>query len=297
MKKIFTKKVNFNLLDHFLTNFARKILEKKATKFIKSHNQMACFVFDHIANEINLTGVYEGTHLSILSDWLQKTYPNHLNGTAIDIGANIGNHSLFFSSLFKNIISFEPNQKTFNLLQFNSFLKENIKCLNYGISSSQKEAHFKIHQTNIGGSSIVENSDSQTITIQLNSLDYFIHDDINVKLIKIDVEGHEYEAIIGSKNTIQKNKPIILFEQQENELINGSSKVIELLKELGYNHFLTIEEKTIFNFLSSRRIRNFINTLVWGILGKKYFIAEHIFLKAKFYPFIIAIHSSDQIED
>jgi len=55
-----------------------------------------------------------------------------------------------------------------------------------------------------------------------------------ISLIKIDVEGHELAALRGAKELIKKNKPIVLFEQLSSEFSNGTSKVLEYLKELDY---------------------------------------------------------------
>ena len=51
------------------------------------------------------------------------------NGIAIDVGANIGNHSIFFSKFFKKVYSFEPQESVFKLLENNVNMNnlENIK--------------------------------------------------------------------------------------------------------------------------------------------------------------------------
>jgi hypothetical protein len=59
-------------------------------------------------------------------------------------------------------------------------------------------------------------------------------------LIKIDVEGHEINALKGAEEIIRKNNPIILFEQGKDEISNGRSPVIDFLASMGYE-FYTME--------------------------------------------------------
>ena len=50
--------------------------------------------------------------------WLK--FLSYFNGTVLDIGANIGNHSLFFSNYFYKVLSFEPHPKIFKVLAINT---------------------------------------------------------------------------------------------------------------------------------------------------------------------------------
>jgi hypothetical protein len=59
--------------------------------------------YDSIGQAIILNGFYERELLQgMCSLVLDK------NSIALDVGANIGNHSLFFSNNFDSVISFEP---------------------------------------------------------------------------------------------------------------------------------------------------------------------------------------------
>ena len=50
-----------------------------------------------------------------------------------------------------------------------------------------------------------------------------------ISFIKIDIEGNEYEFLLGAKNLIKKNKPILLIE-----IHNNFNKVLKLLYKLNY---------------------------------------------------------------
>ena len=91
----------------------RHFLNYLSIKNLSSFQQMAVFSSDHISHDINLDGIYEKDYLLTLINWLKEIQIDIFNGVAIDVGANIGNHSVFFSKFFKKVYSFEPNPKTF----------------------------------------------------------------------------------------------------------------------------------------------------------------------------------------
>ena len=66
-----------------------------------------------------------------------------------------------------------------------------------------------------------------------------------ISLIKIDVEGMEYDVLLGAKNIISKNKPIICFEQNKKEFDNNCNETnsIDLLRENGYKILVGEMEK------------------------------------------------------
>ena len=105
-----------------------------------------------------------------------------------------------------------------------------------------KQAMLAVNPNNIGGSRVSDVHSSHNQTIKLQTLDSLVDSSEDVKLIKIDVEGHEYQAILGSEKTIKSNRPIILFEQHISDFVDGKSKVINLLKSYGYTQFASIQK-------------------------------------------------------
>lgn len=149
-------------------------------------------------------------------DFIKKNYPKH--DEIIDIGANIGNHTLFFAEFLecKKIHSFEPVATNMNILRKNI---ENYKdkCICYDIALSNKCGHFSLYNSqtdNYGGFSLHSYSNGTSLLIDENievaTLDRFNLK--NISMIKIDVENHENEVLEGAINTILENKPIIFVE-------------------------------------------------------------------------------------
>ena len=293
--EIKTRKSNiFNKLNRY---FLEKQLGKLSNKHLFKHKQMAIFAFDYISNQINIDGIYEVDDLNIFIEWLESLNNKEIfQGAVLDIGANIGNHSLFLSSYFKEIYSYEPHPLNYQLLLYNSKLVNNIKCFNIGISSTESTGLLEFNNANMGGARL-GNLDFVSINnvknkVILNTIDNLLESDkdkIIVKLIKIDIEGHEYDALIGAENTIKKFQPIIILEQHITEFYDGTSNVINLLNSFGYELFAKIEK----NPSPLKYLPNFLNltysTFFRLLFGSSIKIKMVKSFQPNFYPFIIAI--------
>lgn len=273
----------------FLDIAVNAYLHFKAKGFSKTHSQLAVFAHDHIGIRINVFGRYENEELSLLADYLQKDFSHIHKMTALDVGANIGNHSVFFADYFKDVSAFEPNPHSFHLLQLNASLKPNINCHNLGMSDIEGEGSLLINSRNIGGSRLQSGdapSEHQKMqTVALKTLDDA--EEINQKeigLIKIDVEGHEIKVLRGAANLIKKQKPVILFEQNAGEIKNGTSESIEFLKSCGYSFlvFSVKEPPIVF------RWNRFLKFFYYFLCGQCLEIAEREYFEKANYAMIIA---------
>jgi FkbM family methyltransferase len=149
-------------------------------------------------------------------DYIAKNYKNQKG--ILDIGANIGNHSLFFAKFLncEMVYSFEPFPTNIVLLKEN-LVNFRHKSKIYEIALSNKEGTLPLYNSqadNFGGfslhsysngTSFIINPSVNVITLDSLNLD-------NISMIKIDVENHENEVLEGAKQTILRNKPIIFIE-------------------------------------------------------------------------------------
>jgi len=174
-----------------------------------------------------------------LLSFLQNNYNNQKN--IIDIGANIGNHSLFFAKYIdcENIYAFEPFYKNIELFNINlSDYKD--KCFLYTVALSNINGKMNLYNTeesNFGGFSLYQQEKSFKVAkdIDVIKLDHFNFN--NITLIKIDVENHENEVLMGGKETILRNKPIIILENSYHYFSNifpNPDPHKEIFDELGY---------------------------------------------------------------
>ena len=201
-----------------------------------------------VDNEIYLHKVYEPYFLSIIKRELKE------GDTFVDIGANIGQHSLFASACVGvngKVISFEPIPRIYD--QFLSSIKENIKNAregynnisvhNLGCGESDKTLNIYSNNKNMGGSSLINMGQSTSHTeIKIVKADSFLEKLKKIDFIKIDVEGYEYYALLGLQETIQKYKPKIFLEYSldaynytaESPDRNHGKLILDLLFTHGY---------------------------------------------------------------
>lgn len=193
---------------------------------------------DSIKNTLKQGLAYEG-NIGIIID--QLTRPGSL---AIDIGSHIGIHTINMSRKVGPqgaVMAFEPNKKLYMELLHNLALNN---CTNIiPIAKALGDAPRMVLLNNIH----IEQEDSQskngdlveTITLDSLKLD-------NLSLIKMDVENYEYFVLRGARETILKNKPVIIFEcwiGADYENSNPKEKanfdrVISLIESYGYEIYV-----------------------------------------------------------
>lgn len=155
----------------------------------------------------------------------------------LDIGANIGNHSVYWGKVtnVKKVFSFEPTDVIFKILEKNieiNNLTEKITIYNIGLGN--KNTNGKIASFNIGnvGATGIKEDISGDITIKkLDDIEEIKSERID--FVKIDVEGFEKNILDGAIETITKNRPIVFIESLPWD--NNLDFVKNYFSELGYN--------------------------------------------------------------
>lgn len=146
---------------------------------------------------------------------LDKYIPE--NAVILDIGANIGNHSVYWASRgAKRIHSFEPMIHTYNNLVKNININEIDKVVipyNVGLGDVKSSGEIaKNYSTNIGGTQIKESKVSGRFSIKIEKLDDIDLKEEKIDFVKIDVEFFEPKTLVGMIETIKKYKPVIFIE-------------------------------------------------------------------------------------
>ena len=203
----------------------------------KQFNSLALPSFDYISSVISVDGLYEKEELLFLK---KKILKKNKRNIALDVGGHIGNHSIFFSNLFKKVYAFEPNPYIFRYLKFNLENIKNAHCFNYGASNKNTTHNLQTLENNSGASKIVKKKNKKNYICKFRKLDNLKFLNKKIDLIKIDVEGHEVEALEGMIKIVKKNKPIILFENMSNL---NQEKFINKLKISGYKYFYSLNRK------------------------------------------------------
>lgn len=165
-------------------------------------------------------GAYERENLLLLRGLID----GKPNPVFVDIGANVGVHSLFMSQFCNEVHSFEPNPMVRDKLEEKKGLNaiSNIVVHDVGIGAHNEELpYFMPKGHNKGTGSFVEgysqnNEDSGVLLKVVWGDQFFLKLGLSkVDLIKIDVEGFEKNVLTGLKQTMQKYRPVIFLEYSE----------------------------------------------------------------------------------
>ena len=76
----------------------------------------------------------------------------------------------------------------------------------------------------------------ENFEIQTKKIDELNFDN-KISFIKIDVEGHELEVIEGAKNTIKRDKPVLLVEIEKQYTKKEVAESINFINSLGYKSY------------------------------------------------------------
>ena len=188
------------------------------------------YPLDYVQNIIvESENYYEIEILKELSNYLCE------NAIIFDIGANIGNHTLFFGIEKKaaKIHAFEPIPQTFSILKKNielNNLSDIVLAYNVALSNEDSKASIKSFMMSDCGSTQLcknTNGDINTVTLDLMKFENLER----VDFVKIDTEGYEFFILQGAKEFLTKYRPIIFIEIFD----ENRQKVDQLLSELKYN--------------------------------------------------------------
>lgn len=138
----------------------------------------------------------------------------------LDIGANIGLYTLTAAKHADKVYSFEPDPINFSNLKKNIEVNgyKNVFVLNKAVFDRSGTAHFSSHSRypldrgNLHLLTEYEKANQKHKTVDTISLDTFFSDKPKkVDIIKMDIEGSEFEALKGMSELISTNKKLKLF--------------------------------------------------------------------------------------
>lgn len=176
-----------------------------------------------------------------LDVWLKE------GDNCLDIGSNIGRYTFKMSQIIGqkgHVFSFEPMSESFNILThlcqvfnltnvtlFNTAVGDKIQMVdmkkNYLPKTS--EAWF---DTNTASQISSDPSNLSILCLPIDCLNV----PVNVKLVKIDVEGYEVKVLNGMRNLIERDKPIFIVE-------NNDFEIPKFFMKIGYRK-IKIEESS-----------------------------------------------------
>lgn len=202
--------------------------------YIKNNSDCSFLVDDNdiIGRTILSTGSWESNIEEVFKNIVKSDY------TTVNIGANMGYHTIKLGMISQKVIAFEPQRKMFNQLCSNIYLNsldDKIDAYRLALGDVKEKARMASFEdnpflvcgelSNFGGMSIPEDGTGEEIQIvTLDSLN------ISPDFILMDAEGYEHKILLGSSETLRESNPIILFECWSTQ----TDKMFHYLKSLGY---------------------------------------------------------------
>lgn len=192
----------------------------------------------YIDSNIYFLGAYEKLNLHLLKQ-ISLLFDQPI---FLDVGANVGNHSLFMTQYCKHVHSIEPFNKVYKHLEKNIVLNsiENIDIhkLAFGKVTSTQQ-YFPPDNINEGTGTFKPNDKEERnripIEVKIANGDAYLKSKsiTTVNIIKIDVEGFEPEVLQGLQKTIASNRSVIMFEFSEKtkKRINDKSRLTKLFPD------------------------------------------------------------------
>jgi FkbM family methyltransferase len=167
--------------------------------------------------QVLLRGAYEKFMLFFMRDVILKSDGGR---EVLDIGANVGNHALYLSRFASRVHAFEPYKPARDSLEEKIALNNVQNILVYPIGLSDRKESIPYYPTDdiLGTGSFQKNFFEQdresSVNLEVDTGDSVVEDQniSGIDLIKIDVEGFEVQVLKGLFQTLEINRPVVIFE-------------------------------------------------------------------------------------
>ena len=266
LSKIFQNYISNKDIREFKGNFFYYIFYRIIRKFLKGNIKvLICnFFINASTNKKNMSNgllnkCYFGdeTILSVI-----KKISDQKKTFLLDCGSNYGFYSFYLASLSvgNQVLAFEASPKTLASFKANLDLNnfKNINFRNVAISeiSGKFVSFYESH--NDWESSATHNKFKNTkiVTIETTAIDQeLLNKDLNnfAVIIKLDIEGNEFNAIQGSKDTILKYEPLITIELSRYNFSN---------QNYNFDYFRKFLNDSKYKIYDDRLVSSNIETLI-----------------------------------
>ncbi|WPB75647.1 FkbM family methyltransferase [Archangium violaceum] len=168
-------------------------------------------------------------------------------GVCLDIGANIGLHTLTLSRRVGprgKVISFEPEQHNHELLRENLRLNhaENVDARHMAVGNRMGSVRMALHPYNYGDHRVAgEGTGGTGQEVPLTTVDEAVKDIPagEIRLVKIDVQGYEHNVLQGMRRTVERNPGMVLLVEVFPEALlqagSSASKLVQALVDMGFD--------------------------------------------------------------
>jgi FkbM family methyltransferase len=224
MREYYEVRPGFDTVRYLVTYGLLTALAKRARR---RPNRLFAEISSNIDRHILSEGLFEKGLLEMLHDVCVQNGRTEL---MIDVGANIGNHTVALARTFRQVEAVEPHPVLFRVLQANTLYNHlaHVRCHNIGLANENTQGTLTESPENHALNRVRERSQlppetfgltgaafSNEYRIDLHSAREFIGqfgEQLNRAFIKIDVEGMEQEIITAIEPLLVQYKPLVGFE-------------------------------------------------------------------------------------
>ena len=239
------KKFNYwGILDKNNNNYAAlyykaETLKKHIDDFIWLYNKLNDYTSKKILFAV-LNNWYQ-FDFATLKDCMHNSFKHYFDldlipyskfETFVDLGAYTGDTSLDFINTYNNykkIYCYEITKETTAILKNTLSNFDNITYKNKAVLDKNQTLYLKESTVNASANQI---SDTGTIEVEAVSLDNDILEKIDI--LKMDIEGAEYQALIGAENHIRNDSPKLLISVYHNN--DDLWRIPKLIDEYNKNY-------------------------------------------------------------
>jgi FkbM family methyltransferase len=194
------------------------------------------------------TPSYEGKY----REFILKHIPN--KKTFVDVGTNVGIWSKPMMSYFNSVVSYEPSKQNLECLKAN--IPTGIDLREKAVANFTGFADFRQAGKNCGDGKLCRQGVESSYQVPVVKLD---DENLNnVDLIKIDVQGWEFEVLDGAQNLIKRDRPWVVFEVNQD-----IDTCCTLMESLGYET-LMLKSKRLFLWAPTSGSNAPVNTKQFG---------------------------------
>lgn len=173
------------------------------------------------------------------------------NDVVCDIGANKGSYLYWLSKWAAEVVAFEPQPALAGYLRnaCKTVGLNNVYVEELGVANRSETRQLYIPSKNSPSATLTSKymSDAaERITVRVVSLDEYFASRRKPSLLKVDVEGAEFELFKGAERLLTESKPFIVFECEQRHLDNGTVKdVLSYLEGCGYSGQFVKDNKLV----------------------------------------------------
>lgn len=217
---------------------------------------------DHIQSVLLKGNQWNSDIIDIIKQYISSGELSHF----LNIGCHIGSVSLPISLHINKVTAVEAYPETYTYLQENIALNNitNVNAYNLALGNSSETIYFMGMDTickleninrvknNTGGMHIFTEKDinekirsshttDKKITNKIEKLDNLNIDNFDIMLV--DIEGSEYNFLLGATEKIKKNKPIIIIEIWDNNKMEREN--MDVTRETTINYITSLNYKLV----------------------------------------------------